>query len=221
MNSFDFNTFGVINEILEADEDLKVSCESSPISINNYVSSILRFFVKIIKPKNILELGTLHGRSAILMSRFSAQATIHSIENNPENYRIAQDNVKKNSLQNRIKLYLGDCQKVLQSDFMQNLQPEILFIDANKLKYAEYLDWACNFSSSGATIIIDNIFVHRILEKYRSPDCKMNKTMQDFLKKIHNKDIFDTMIIPYERDGLAVLKKANTAVTAVQYKCGL
>lgn len=201
------DTFGILNDIIKNDEDFLLACENSPISIDNFIASVLRFFIKISKPKNIIELGALHGRSAILMSRFLENTTVHSIENNLENYQIAENNIIKHSLENRVKLYFGDCQQILNSEKMKNLKADMMFIDANKLKYDYYLNWACEFLSSKAIIIIDNIFIHRVLEKYQNSDCVMYKNMESFLRKIQDTEKFNTMIIPYQRDGLAVVMR--------------
>lgn len=200
--------FEILETFLSKDQEFLTGYEQSEISIDNFVASILRFVIKLFNPKKIIELGTLYGRSAILMSRFSSyEANIYSIEKNKEHYEIALKNIIKNKLESKIKLFLGDCQEILNQDFMKNLQADMMFIDANKLKYSDYLDWAVEFLSKNGVMIIDNIFIHKVLEKYQDESCRMYQEMEKFLEKIKNKSLFNSLIIPYSRDGLAIVVK--------------
>ena len=201
------NTFEILDDYLEKFGDFKLDLEKSDISVDNFVASILQFIINIIKPKNIIELGALYGRSAILMSKFAPEAKIYSIENNKRHFQIATKNVMNYDLSEKIYLHLGDCMEILNSDKMKNLHADILFIDANKAKYLDYLNWGCEFLQSNGVIIADNVFIHKVLEKYQDENNIIHKNMEVFLAKIYDKNLFNTITIPYKRDGISVMIK--------------
>jgi predicted O-methyltransferase YrrM len=198
------NTFDILNFYLSQNDKNSLNCEDSQISINQYISSILDFIIHVFKPKIIIELGTLYGKSAISMAQSNPDAQIHTIENNEKHYNIAKKNILNHNLSNRITLHLGDCMEILATDKIQNLSPDMIFIDANKARYLDYLSWAKEFLNKNGIIVADNIFVHKVIEKYKNPNNNIHKNMEIFLERVQNKDLFNTLIIPYERDGISI-----------------
>ena len=201
------NTFEILNFYLKQNIQFNISVGDSPISINQYVNSILHFIIMSFKCETIIELGTLYGRSAISMAQLNKNIKIHSIDNNQQHYDIAKINIEEHQLSDQIKLYLGDCTEVLDTTEIQNLNTDMIFIDANKAKYLDYLSWSQNFLKPNAVIIADNIFIHKVLDKYKKSDNKIHTNMEMFLKKIQDKNLFHTLIIPYERDGISISVK--------------
>ena len=198
------NTFGILDFYLKQNSASNINCEDSPISINQYVQSILHFIISSFKCETIIELGTLYGRSAILMAQSNKNIKIHSIENNQQHYAIAKNNIEKHNLSDQITLYLGDCMEILNTEEMQNLNADMIFIDANKAKYLDYLSWSEKFLKQNGIIVADNIFIHKILDKYKNPNNNIHKNMEIFLEKIQDRNLFNTLIIPYERDGISI-----------------
>jgi predicted O-methyltransferase YrrM len=198
------NTFDILNSYLIKTKTDEI--EHSPISVNRYVESILKFLIKIKQPKTILELGTLYGKSAISMAQASKKTMIHSIENNKTHYDIALKNISRFQLESQINLHLGDCSEILNQDQIKNLKPELIFIDANKANYLKYLDWSVKYGSKDCFIVIDNIFIHRVQEKFSDPTNKIHQTIEALLLEIQDESKFNTLIIPYERDALAVVQ---------------
>ena len=178
----------------------------SNISIDSYVASILQFFIRTYNVKKILELGALYGKSAILMANATENIDIvvHSIENNEKNYEIAVKNIEKYGLENRIKIYSGDAMAILNSDnFPRDF--DMVFIDANKLAYIDYLNWCEKNLKKNAVLIFDNVFLHHVLPKYQDKNCSMFKKMEEFLSYSSNEKLFERLIVPYERDALCIL----------------
>lgn len=127
--------------------------------------------------KQILEIGTAVGYSAICMANISKDIKIVSIERDEERYLEAVENVKKMNLENQITLIYKDALEVeLDEKF------DLIFIDAAKGKNIEFFEkFEKNLEKNG-TIITDNInfhgFTNMPLEEIKS------KNLRSLIKKI-------------------------------------
>lgn len=191
--------------VVKINEDEIFQNSQSNISVNPYLGSILSFFIRIFDVKKVLELGALYGKSAILMASCADEIVVHSIENNESNYDIASRNVEKYDLQDRVKIHFGDAMNLLNSQFFQNENFDMAFIDANKLAYMDYLKWCERYLRKNSILVFDNIFIHYALPKYRDENCQMYRKMEEFLEYTKDNNLFERMIIPYERDGVCIL----------------
>ena len=98
----------------------------------------LNFLIKYIKEnntKNILEVGTAIGYSAINMALVNQNIKITSIERNKEMYNLACTNVRKFNLENRINLIFGDA---LETEIEGTY--DLIFIDAAKAQYIKFFE---------------------------------------------------------------------------------
>src|SRR5437660_11424257 len=78
-------------------------------SIGPVKGKILAEIVKKTRPKRILEVGALYGYSAILMAKNSPpKAEIISVEKNPEHVRMAMENIRRATMEGRIRVIEGD-----------------------------------------------------------------------------------------------------------------
>ncbi|MCS7123262.1 MAG: class I SAM-dependent methyltransferase [Candidatus Aenigmarchaeota archaeon] len=128
-------------------------------SLGEEKAKILKNLVKEFKPKRILEIGTLYGYSAIVMALAYEKTNIVTIEINKKTAETAKKYIKKAGLSKRIKVVVGDALKVideLKSKF------DMLFIDAIKEEYLDYLKKAEKKLKKGAIVIADNtgVFKH-------------------------------------------------------------
>ncbi|MET3727683.1 putative O-methyltransferase YrrM [Fictibacillus halophilus] len=113
-------------------------------------------YVRLKKPKRILEVGTAIGYSAIRMALACEDAEIISIERDEERYNIAKDNVSSFHLESRITLLFGDANE-LQSQ-VENYAPyDFIFIDAAKGQYQNFFDHYSSMLSPDGIIVTDNV----------------------------------------------------------------
>jgi caffeoyl-CoA O-methyltransferase len=195
-------------KIIKIQNDKIFQHSQSNISIDEYTTSILFFFIRTFNIKKILELGALYGKSAILMANANEKKDIfiHSIENNEKNYEIAKKNVEIYQLKDQIKIDFGDAIEILNNkNFPKDF--DMVFVDANKLAYMDYLNWCEKNLKQNTILIFDNVFLHRVLSKYQDQQCIMFKKMEEFLLYTSNEKLFERIIIPYERDALCILIK--------------
>ena len=116
---------------------------------------ILAMFSKLIKAKNILEIGTYTGYSALCLSEgLSKSDKLHTIEINEEYYDIAKSHFQKSKYNKQIQQYLGDA-----LDIIPNIDStfELVFIDADKENYLNYFNLIFDKINIGGYIIADNV----------------------------------------------------------------
>lgn len=113
-------------------------------------------YVRLRKPKRILEVGTAIGYSAIRMALACETAEIISIERDEERYNIAKDNVKALHLESRITLLFGDANE-LQSQVEDYAPYDFIFIDAAKGQYQNFFDHYSTMLSADGIIVTDNV----------------------------------------------------------------
>src|SRR5690606_26154203 len=110
------------------------------INVSAGEGKLLHFIVGLIKPKRIVEIGTLYSYSTLWMTKvLTADGQIISIEYNPDNYERASALISESKVADKIRLIHGDAKEILNT--ITN-QPDMVFIDADKGGYRDYLNWA-------------------------------------------------------------------------------
>ena len=157
--------------------------------------------------KNILEIGSAIGYSAIKMALVSDDISITTIEKDEERYNMAVSNIHKFNLDNRINIILKDAKEVeLTSKF------DLIFIDASKGNNIYFFNkFASNLVDSGV-IITDNLSFHGRVEDANLITSKnqlgiVNK-IKDFINFLDNNKDFTTTYISVG-DKIAISKRIN------------
>jgi predicted O-methyltransferase YrrM len=126
-------------------------------SIGPVKGKILAEVVRKLKPRKILEVGSLYGYSAILITKNSpANAEITTVEKNPEHAGITEQNVERAQLENQIKVIQGDAMEILSKlpgPF------DLVFLDAEKTQYMDYLKAVEDKLHQGSVVVADNVGV--------------------------------------------------------------
>jgi predicted O-methyltransferase YrrM len=126
-------------------------------SIGPVKGKILAEVVQKLKPRKILEVGALYGYSAILIAKNSpAKAEITTVEKNPEHVRMTEQNVERAQLEDQIKVIQGDAMGILSKlpgPF------DLVFLDAEKTQYLDYLKAVEDKLHQGSVIVADNVGV--------------------------------------------------------------
>ncbi|MBP5427603.1 MAG: O-methyltransferase [Clostridiales bacterium] len=168
---------------------------------------VARFIIvvgMIKRPKRILEIGTAIGYSAITMSQVLEEGgMIDTIEINDEMATKARENIKRANLDNKINVILGDAREVLLDI---DAKYDMLFIDAAKGQYFEFLEGARNKLNDGAIIMSDNVLYKGMVASDELVD-KRKKTLirklREYAHSICNDASMETAIIPIG-DGVAL-----------------
>ena len=119
----------------------------------------IAFIMKFIKENNIkdiLEIGSAIGYSAILMASVSDKVTVTTIERDDTRYMECLKNVKKCDLEKRINVV---CQDALEMN-LSGVSYDLIFIDAAKGQYTKFFEKYKYFLKPGGVIITDNLKFH-------------------------------------------------------------
>jgi len=173
-----------------------------PIMMDDGINFLTTFVIKH-QIKNVLEVGTAIGYSAIMMALANPTLKVTSIERDEERYLEALKNVKKFQLEDRITLIYNDAEEVSLTD-----KYDLIFIDAAKGKnMAFFKKFSKNLAKNGF-IITDNISFHGYVEKDESEIKTRNlrglvRKIKDYIKFLKENEEFKTVF--YDTgDGIAV-----------------
>lgn len=140
-------------QVLRAIEDEARRVGFLPI-VGPVKGRILVDLVRKIKPKRLLEIGTLVGYSAILMGKeLGAEASLITIEIDGLNAKLAEENIRKAGLSEKIVVLVGDARAIipgLSGPF------DLVFLDAEKEQYLDYLKLVEEKLRSGSVMVADN-----------------------------------------------------------------
>ena len=145
--------------ILESVLDANAQGELPPIDVSPNQGKFLNLLARLINAQRILEIGTLGGYSTICLARALPDGgQIVTLELEPHHAKVAQRNFEKAGVGNVVDLRLGDALESLQRLVESESEPfDMVFVDADKERCAEYLEFAILLSRPGSLIIVDNV----------------------------------------------------------------
>lgn len=161
------------------------------------------------KPKNILEIGTAVGYSALLMLEGAKDAFITTIEKDNERAQQAMTNFEKNGVKERVDLIVGDAGEVLPQLEGEGKEFDLIFLDGPKGQYLRYLPHLKKMLCKGGLLVADNVLLHGwvkgeefVKHKHRS----MVVNLRKFLKALEEDCDFDSKLLEIE-DGMTISRK--------------
>ena len=165
---------------------------------------ILSMFSKLIQPKNILEIGTYTGYSALCLAEgLTKDGKLHTIDVNEEYTEIANRYFQRSLFSKNIIQHHGEAVNIIKN-INQNFQ--LAFIDADKQNYSTYYNLIIDKLDIGGIIIADNVlWSGKVLDDQKDEETEAlnkynNKVMQD--KRVEN------ILLPI-RDGLMICRKIS------------
>ncbi len=190
------------------DEIEKYAIETFVPIIRKDMQAYLRYVIKSIRPKKILEVGTAIGFSALLMSEYAPKdCHITTIENYEPRIPIALKNFEDNNKKDVITLIEGDALKILPT---LNDEYDLIFMDAAKGQYINYLPDLIRLLKSGGTLISDNVLQDGDIIESKYAIVRRNRTihnrMREYLYELKHNDVLTTAILPVG-DGITVSVK--------------
>jgi predicted O-methyltransferase YrrM len=150
--------FDPSDEILEAALRDSRRAGLPEINVSPNEGRLLQLLVEIAGARTILEIGTLGGYSAIHFARaLPENGTLISLELDEHHARVARNNVERAGLSDIVEIRVGDAHELLAGLVEGDEGPfDVIFIDADKESYPEYLDWSLRLSRPGSLILGDN-----------------------------------------------------------------
>ncbi len=170
----------------------------------HYQGKFLEMMSFMIKPRQILEIGTYTGYSAICMARGMAEnGMLHTIDLNDETRDFAMHYIRKSGMGKKITLHTGNALDIIPSlagPF------DLVFIDGEKSEYRQYFELAFPKVRQGGFILADNVLWDDKVYKQEYKNDEYTRHIDMFNKMVTNDSLSDNMIIPV-RDGLMLIRK--------------
>lgn len=172
-------------------------------------AALLKVLVKLHKPQKILEAGTAIGYSACILSEaMNKSGIIDTIEIDEEMADIAKKNIKRMGFENCIRVLLGDALEVMEC---LNSSYDMIFLDAAKGQYNDYLNQALRLLRPEGLLVSDNVLYKGLVaqDEIQHKHRTIAVRLKEYLHRICNDDRLETSIIPIG-DGMAIsLKKGD------------
>lgn len=202
INSFDPGNTPFLNELEQ------YALKTNVPIIRPQMQSLLKLLLAMKQPKQILEVGTAIGFSALLMSEYGPEdLKITTIEKYEKRIPIAKENFRKASKEDSITLLEGDATEILKElegpfDF--------IFMDAAKGQYIHFLPDILRLMPKGGLLISDNVLQDGDVMESRFAVTRRNRTihsrMRDYLYELKHNEQLCTDILPVG-DGVTISVK--------------
>lgn len=192
----------------------------NPRMLSGHVQGrVLSMISKMIRPKRILELGTFTGYSALCLAEgLTEDGRLVTLEHNDEMESSIRRNFALSPLGEKIELVIGDAKETLENFELRikdlelgavsdrGEQFDLVFIDADKKEYCDYLDLVLPLVREGGWILADNtLWDGHIVDSAYDKD-KQTIGLRAFNDKVAQDERLEKVILPL-RDGLTIIRK--------------
>ena len=199
-NSYELHS--VQKEIIEHNKSLG-DIKRMQISVTQ--AYFMQLLIKINNVKQILEIGTFTGYSALSMALAVDDVFITCLDKNKKTSEIANNFFKKAKVDKKINLIVGTATESLNNLINENKIFDLIFIDADKENYIRYYDLAFKLISKNGLILIDNVLWKGDVANNNKSD-RMTNIIRDFNTYIKNDERIEKTILPIG-DGITICRK--------------
>lgn len=170
----------------------------------HFQGRILSMISKIINPKNILEIGTYTGYSALCLAEgMQADGELHTIDVNEELVDFQRKYFDKSNYGSQIHQHLGNALELIPE---LDKTFDLVFIDADKDNYPNYFEIVMDKLNPGGIILSDNVlWSGKVLEELNPKDTS-TKALLEYNKMLKDDPRVETVLLPI-RDGLTISRK--------------
>jgi len=168
---------------------------------------VMRMIAQISGARNILELGTFTGYSAIcLASALPEDGHLDTLEINDELEDLIMEGFDRAGLAHKIDIHIGDCKETLQRFREEGRTYDLVYIDANKREYCEYYELLFDMVRPGGIILADNVIWDGKVCMDPLPQDKQTLGIAAFNDMVSKDPRVESVIIPL-RDGLNMIRR--------------
>ncbi len=167
----------------------------------HFQGRVLSMISKLIRPKNILEIGTYTGYSALCLAEgMNPEGELHTIDINEELHDLQRKYFDKSGHGSHIFQHTGNALEIIPT---LNIHFDLVFIDADKNNYPNYLEMILPKLSKGAVILSDNVlWSGKVIEEV-SKDDEDTRALIIYNKLLNEHPLLETVLLPI-RDGLTI-----------------
>jgi len=153
------STLGAADAGLDAAKERSVAAGLPAIDISEVQGKFLMLLCQIAGGRSVLEIGTLGGYSATWLARgVQDGGHVLTLELDPHHAQVARGNLDAAGVSDRVDIIVGPAIDTLATLVDSPHAPfDLVFIDADKPGYPDYLEWALKLSRPGTVIVADNV----------------------------------------------------------------
>lgn len=166
----------------------------------------LYMMTRMISPRNVLEIGTFTGYSAICMAlALEGEGHIDTLEINDELEDLILEGFERAGVSGRVSPHIGDAVEFLRGQDGKKLY-DLTFIDANKREYPDYYELALTLTRPGGFILADDVLWDGKVYAEQVPTDKQTSGIVRFNDLAASDPRVETVILPV-RHGLSIIRK--------------
>ncbi|WP_335973886.1 O-methyltransferase [Gaetbulibacter jejuensis] len=170
----------------------------------HYQGRVLSMISKLVNPKNILEIGTYTGYSALCLAEgMQGNGELDTIDINEELVDFQKKYFDKSQYGNQIHQHLGNALEIIPK---LNKTFDLVFIDADKPNYVNYFHTIIDKLNVGGIILSDNVLWSGKVIEALKPDDASTKALLEYNALLKNDPRVETVLLPI-RDGLTISRK--------------
>ena len=200
INDFGLKLHPVQQEIIDYNNTLG---DIKRMQVDPSQCHFLRLIIKISNIKNVLEIGTFTGLSALsILLALPDDGKLIALDKNEETNKVASSFFKKANQNHKIKTIIKPALESL--DELKNDKFDMVFIDADKMNYKEYYERSLKLLDKSGLIIVDNVLWHGEVADEDNLD-KFTINIREFNKHVSQDDRVEQIIVPLG-DGMTVCR---------------
>lgn len=166
----------------------------------------LYMMTRMISPRNVLEIGTFTGYSAVCMAlALEGEGHIDTLEINDELEDLILEGFERAGVSGRVSLHIGDAVEFMRGQDGKKLY-DLTFIDANKREYPDYYELALTLTRPGGFILADDVLWDGKVYAEQVPTDKQTSGIVRFNDLAASDPRVETVILPV-RHGLSIIRK--------------
>lgn len=170
----------------------------------HYQGRVLSMISQLVKPKNVLEIGTYTGYSALCLAEgLQKDGTLHTIDINEELFDFQRKYFDRSGYGKQIHQHLGNALDIVPK---LDMLFDLVFIDADKENYMNYFNLIIEKVNSGGIILSDNVLWSGKVIEPLQPDDLATKALIEYNKLLKKDTRIETVMLPI-RDGLTISRK--------------
>lgn len=167
-------------------------------------AAFLRMLTHLIKPKNVLELGTYTGYSALCFAEgIQDGGLVHTIDTDASLQNMRDEFWEQAGMKDKIVQHIGMAIEIIPT---LEMPFDLVFIDADKGNYVNYFNQLIEFLPIGACILADNVLFHGEVVLPLEQQSKNAQAVHAFNEVVFKSDRVERVIVPI-RDGVSIIRK--------------
>ena len=200
INDFGLKLHPVQQEIIDYNKTLG---DIKRMQVDPTQCHFLHLMIKVSKIKNVLEIGTFTGLSALSISlALPDDGKLIALDKNEKTNKVALNFFKKANQDHKIQTIIKPALETLEE--LRNKKFDMVFIDADKMNYKEYYKKSLGLINQGGLIIIDNVLWHGEVADEKNSD-KFTVNIKEFNRFVSEDKRVEQIIIPLG-DGMTVCR---------------